>query len=107
ATLTDLPTWAEVAPPKGTVFNYPLKPHHEAKPYIALSPAPPEIAVQMYTQAIQTKMIARMVQNKEPVDRVLAWAEREIEGFKRGCAGVGGRPAGPVPPCPGQASSGT
>ena len=51
---------------------------------IALSPAPPEIAVQMYNQAIQTKMIARMVQNKEPVDRVLAWAEREIEGFKRG-----------------------
>jgi ABC-type glycerol-3-phosphate transport system substrate-binding protein len=84
ATLTDLDTWATVAPPKGTVFNYPVKPHHKAEPYIALSPAPPEIAVQMYTQAIQTKMIARMVQNKEPVDRVLAWAEREIEGFKRG-----------------------
>jgi hypothetical protein len=29
-------------------------------------------------------MIARMVQNREPIDRVLAWAEREIEGFRRG-----------------------
>src|SRR3712207_3428720 len=76
ASLTDLDIWSTVAPPKGTVFNYPVKPHHKAEPYIALSPAPPEIAVQMYTQAIQTKMIARMVQNKEPVDRVLAWAER-------------------------------
>jgi hypothetical protein len=84
ASLTDLDTWATVGPPRGTVFNYPVKPHHQAQPYIALSPAPPEIAVQAYTQAIQTKMIARMVQNKEPIDRVLAWAEREIEGFKRG-----------------------
>ena len=84
ASLTDLPTWAEVEPPKGTVFNYPVKPHHNAQPYIALSPAPPEIAVQAYTQGLQTRMIARMVQNKEPIDRVLAWAEREIEGYKRG-----------------------
>jgi ABC-type glycerol-3-phosphate transport system substrate-binding protein len=84
ASLTDLDTWSTVGPPTGTVFNYPLKPHHQARPYIALSPAPPEIAVQAYTQAIQTKMIARMVQSREPVDRVLAWAERELEGFRRG-----------------------
>ena len=84
ATLTDLDTWSTVGPPRGTVFNYPVKPHHKAQPYIALSPAPPEIAVQMYNQGLQTKMIARMVQNKEPLDRVLGWAEREIEGFKRG-----------------------
>ena len=77
-------TWARSGRRAGTVFNYPLKPHHQAQPYIALSPAPPEIAVQAYTQALQTKMIARMVQNKEPIDRVLAWAEREIEGYKRG-----------------------
>ena len=84
ASLTDLDTWATVGPPKGTVFNYPVKPHHQAQPNIAYAPAPPEIAVQMYQQGIQAKMIARMVQNREPLDRVLAWAEREIEGFKRG-----------------------
>ena len=84
ATLTDLDTWSTVAPPKGTVFNYPVKPHHKAAPSIAYAPAPPEIAVQMYTQGIGAKMIARMVQSKEPMDRVLAWAEEEIEGFKRG-----------------------
>ena len=83
-TLTDLDTWALVGPPRGTVFNYPLKPHHRAEPSIAYAPAPPEIAVQMYQQGIQAKMIARLVQNREPMDRVLAWAEREIEGFRRG-----------------------
>ena len=84
ASLTDLDTWSTVGPPKGTVFNYPLKPHHKARPSIAFAPAPADIAVQMYNQGIQAKMIARMVQNKEPIDRVLAWAEQEIEGFKRG-----------------------
>jgi ABC-type glycerol-3-phosphate transport system substrate-binding protein len=82
--LTDLDTWATVGPPRGTVFNYPLKPHHNAQSTIALAPAPPEVAVQAYQQGLQTRMIARMVQNKESLDRVFAWAEREIEGFKRG-----------------------
>ncbi len=77
-------TWKKVEPPQGTVYNYPVRQHHNAKPSIALAPAPPEVAVQMYNQGIQTKMIARMVQNNEPVDRVLAWAEQEVEGFKRG-----------------------
>jgi hypothetical protein len=66
------------------VFNYPVKPHHKAEPGIAAAPAPPEVAVQVYSQGIQAKMIARMVQNREPLDRVLAWAEQEIEGFRRG-----------------------
>jgi hypothetical protein len=80
----DIDTWRKVEPPLGTVYNYPLRPHHRAVPNIAFAPAPAEIAVQMYNQGIQAKMIARMVQNNEPLDRVLAWAEQEIEGFKRG-----------------------
>ena len=81
--LTDLDTWSTVAPPRGTVFNYPLKPHHKAQPNIAYAPAPAEIAVQMYTQGIQAKMIARVVQNGDSLDRVLAWAQQEVEGFSR------------------------
>jgi hypothetical protein len=80
----EIDTWKNVEPPLGTVYNYPVREHHKATPSIALSPAPPEIAVQMYNQAIQTKMIARMVQNNEPVEDVLSWAEQEIEGFQRG-----------------------
>jgi ABC-type glycerol-3-phosphate transport system substrate-binding protein len=84
ATMTDLDTWSLVAPPRGTVFNYPVKPHHHAEAGIACAPAPYGIAVQMYNQGLQAKMIARLVQNREPLDRVLAWAESEIEGYRRG-----------------------
>jgi ABC-type glycerol-3-phosphate transport system substrate-binding protein len=80
----DIQTWKTVGPPVGTVYNYPVRRHHNATPSIAYAPAPAEIAVQMYNQGIQAKMIARMVQNNEPLDRVLAWAEQEVEGFKRG-----------------------
>ena len=82
--MTDFDTWEKEGPPTGVVYNYPVKPHHKAEQFIACYPAPPEIAVQMYNQGIQAKMIARVVQNKEPVDRAIAWAERELEGFKRG-----------------------
>lgn len=79
----EIDTWKTVEPPQGTVYNYPVREHHNATPSIALAPAPPEIAVQMYNQGIQTKMIARMVQNNEPIEDVLSWAEQEIEGFQR------------------------
>ena len=49
---------------------------------IAAAPAPPKIAFQIYTQAIQTKMIARQLQG-ETVEKTLAWTESEVEGFLR------------------------
>ncbi|MFZ6761920.1 ABC transporter substrate-binding protein [Pseudoroseomonas sp. WGS1072] len=82
--MTDFRTWETEGPPAGVVFNYPVKPQHNAQQFIACYPAPPEIAVQMYNQGIQAKMIARVVQNNEAPDRAIAWAERELEGFKRG-----------------------
>ena len=49
---------------------------------VARAPAPPKIAVQIYTQAIQTKMVVRFMQG-EPLEKTLAWAESEVEGFMR------------------------
>ncbi|MFC3127044.1 ABC transporter substrate-binding protein [Pseudoroseomonas globiformis] len=82
--MTDFKAWETEGPPTGVVYNYPVKPHHKSEQFIADYPAPPEIAVQMYNQGIQAKMIARVVQNKEAPDRTIAWVERELEGFKRG-----------------------
>jgi len=82
--MTDFDTWAKEGPPTGVVYNYPVRPHHKSQQFIAAYPAPPAIAVQMYNQGIQAKMIARVVQNKEPVDRTIAWVTRELEGFQRG-----------------------
>ena len=84
SSMTDFDAWAKEGPPTGVVYNYPVRPHHKAEQFIADYPAPPAVAVQMYNQGIQAKMIARVVQNKEPVERTIAWVTRELEGFQRG-----------------------
>ena len=75
-------TWAEAEPPKGTLYHYP-NPHNHQTLSIAAAPAPPKIAQQIYAQATLTKMIVRHMQG-EAIDRTLAWAESEVEGFLRG-----------------------
>ena len=84
ATMTDFKVWETEGPPAGTVYNYPLKPHHNAQPSIAFSPAPPELASQMYIQGLNTKLIARVAQGGETVDQALNWLEREINNMRRG-----------------------
>src|SRR5262249_24286691 len=93
--LTTLKVWAEEGPPKGTLYHYP-NPHNHQILSVAAQPAPPKIAVQIYTQAIQTKMVVRFM-NGEKLDDTLAWAEGEIEGYMRTCAGIGRCPCGRRP----------
>ena len=80
--LTTLKTWAEEGPPKGTLYHYP-NPHNHQVLSIAAAPAPPKIAQQVYTQAILTKMCVRHFQG-EAMEKTLAWAESECEGYMRG-----------------------
>ncbi|HWX50894.1 MAG TPA: extracellular solute-binding protein [Roseomonas sp.] len=82
--MTDFDTWETEGPPKGVVYNYPVRPQHNAKQFIACYPAPPETAVQMYNQAIQAKMIARVAQSGDSIDSAISWAQGELEGFSRG-----------------------
>ena len=79
AGLRNFKIWAEEGPPKGTLYNYP--PRNDEVPWIAMSPAPPSIAMQMYAQATNTKMIARITQGQESIDKAIAWAASELEGF--------------------------
>jgi ABC-type glycerol-3-phosphate transport system substrate-binding protein len=79
--LTTLRIWAEEEPPKGTLFHYPNPYKHQVLS-IAASPAPPKIAQQIYFQAIPTKMCVRYFQG-EPMEKTLAWAEGECEGYMR------------------------
>ena len=82
AKLHDFKTWADEAPPKGTVFSYP--PREGLITSISGAPAPVAIANQVYSQATMTKMIARCTQQGQTVDQAIAWAADEIEGFMRG-----------------------
>ena len=43
-TMNDFQIWSDVNPPKGTVYNYPIRPWHNSKENITGYPAPPEIA---------------------------------------------------------------
>ena len=81
ANLTTLKVWAEEGPPKGTLYHYP-NPHNHQTLSVAAAPAPPKIAQQIYTQAIHTKLIVRHLQG-EDMEKTLAWAEGECEGFMR------------------------
>jgi ABC-type glycerol-3-phosphate transport system substrate-binding protein len=82
ANLTDFKIWEEVEPPKGTVYNYPIRPWHDAKPSLTASEAAPDVAVQIYNRAVHTQMLARM-KSGQSTKEVLAWAKDEIEGYLR------------------------
>jgi len=74
--------WAEAGPPKGTVYNYPIRPAHHARPHIAASEASPEVAVQIYNRGIMPTMMAKL-KSGQSIDQVIAWAQNELEGFVR------------------------
>ena len=79
--LRDFKVWAEVGPPKGTLYHYP--PGGDQIVSIPGAPAPTAIASQMYAQATMTKMIAKFTQGGESMNKVIGWAGSELEGFMR------------------------
>jgi hypothetical protein len=80
--MADLPVWADIEPPKGTLYNYPVRPHHDAEYYIVGSSAPPDIGVQIWSQYMIPGMAARIVSGHTP-KQVIDWAKRELEGIRR------------------------
>ena len=78
---TTLKVWAEAEPPKGTLYHYP-NPYNHQKLSIAASPAPPKVAQQINTQAQRCQMCLRYSRG-EAMEKTLAWAEGECEGFMR------------------------
>jgi ABC-type glycerol-3-phosphate transport system substrate-binding protein len=79
--LTTFKVWAEEGPPKGTLYHYPNPYKHQILS-VAAAPAPHKIAEQITTQGIQTQMAVRYFKG-EPLEKTLAWASGELEGFMR------------------------
>ncbi len=69
----DFKTWDEEGPPKGALSHYPIR-GGDQKAGVTCSPAPPLIAAQIWTQAIQAQMIVRYYKG-EAMEKTLAWAE--------------------------------
>ena len=82
ANMRDFKVWEEVEPPKGTVYNYPIRPWHNQTGSLAAAEASPDVAVQIYNRAIHNQMLARLKQG-QTIPQVIAWAQDELEGFTR------------------------
>jgi ABC-type glycerol-3-phosphate transport system substrate-binding protein len=82
AKMLDLKIWEKVEPPTGTVYNYPIRSWHNAKPSLAASEASPDIAVQVYNAAVHNQMMAR-IKDGQSTKQVIAWAKDQLEGFTR------------------------
>jgi len=80
--MTDFKIWDEVEPPKGTVYHYPIRESHHQKNWIAMAPAPPEVAVQAYNRGTMPTMLAKL-RTGQSVKDVQSWAADELGGFVR------------------------
>ncbi len=80
-TFYDFDVWAKEAPPLGTVYNYP--PRGDEDTNVAGYPARPAVAVQIYTQALMTTLVAKVTQGGDSIDAGIKWAESELEGYLR------------------------
>jgi hypothetical protein len=70
-------TWQKVGPPPGTLYNYP--PRGDAIATVPGWPARPEVAMQIFSQALQPAMVAKWARNADSIDSVIKWAERRLE----------------------------
>jgi ABC-type glycerol-3-phosphate transport system substrate-binding protein len=80
--MLDFKVWEQAEPPKGTLYNYPMRPWHKTQPWIAASEAAPEVAVQIYNRGTMPTMVAKL-QSGQSIKDVTAWAQEELEGFVR------------------------
>ena len=80
--MLDFKVWEEAEPPKGTLYNYPMRPWHKTQAWIAASEAAPEVAVQIYNRGTMPTMVAKL-QSGQSIKDVIAWAQEELEGFVR------------------------
>jgi len=80
--MSNFKIWSEVEPPKGVVYNYPVRPWHNAEYYIPGSSAPPEIAVQMWNRSVVPTMVGRLLTGQS-IKESIAWGKQELQGFIR------------------------
>lgn len=80
--MSDFKVWEDVGPPKGTVYNYPIRPWHDAEYYITGSSGPPEIGVQAWNRGLIPTMVSKLVAG-QTIKQAIAWAKDELEGFMR------------------------
>ena len=82
ASMADFKIWEQVEPPHGTVYNYPIRPWHDAEYYITGSSGPADIGVQAWNRGLIPTMVAKLVSG-QTIQQSINWAKDELEGFTR------------------------
>ncbi|MGE0715979.1 MAG: ABC transporter substrate-binding protein [Alphaproteobacteria bacterium] len=77
----DFEIWAETTPPRGTTYNYPTR--GDETVVVAGYPAPAQIAAQIYNHGLLSQLVTRVTQGGEAIEKAVAWAKRELEGYVR------------------------
>src|ERR1700722_5639321 len=80
--MSDFKVWAEVEPPKGTVYNYPIRPWHDAEYYVTGWSGPADIGVQAWNRGVIPTMVSKLVSG-QTIQQAIDWAKDELEGFTR------------------------
>ena len=80
--MNNFAVWSDVEPPKGTVFNYPIRKTSGQQSWMAVAPTPPDIAVQIYNRGTMPTMLAKLLSGQSQ-KQVIDWAKGEVEGFMR------------------------
>jgi hypothetical protein len=60
-----------------------LSPGGDEVTSVAGHPARPEVAAQIYNQALHTVMISKFTQGGQKLDDVIKWTSNELEGYLR------------------------
>ncbi len=77
----DFNIWNTEGPPKGTIYNYPLRAWHDTISNVSAYPAPPAIATQLYSSALFNVMVVKLTKQKQKMNDVIAWGERQIQSY--------------------------
>jgi hypothetical protein len=78
----DHPIWAEIEPPKGGQYNYPIR--GDERLIVCGWPAKQDLAAQIYTRYPIPHMVSRVTQKGENPKEAMKWAAKEIATYMRG-----------------------
>jgi ABC-type glycerol-3-phosphate transport system substrate-binding protein len=81
ASQRDHPVWEQSGPPRGTLYNYPIR--GDEVFIIPGYPAPQAIAAQIHSKSTYGRLVARVTQGGEAIPAAIKWAENELEGYLR------------------------
>jgi ABC-type glycerol-3-phosphate transport system substrate-binding protein len=78
---SDNPVWQEAGPPRGTIYNYPVR--GDEKLVVCGYPAPADVASRFYSDKFLSNFVGRVTQAGNTINDTITWAESELQSYLR------------------------